>query len=269
MEEHVSPFTIIKAQAKNEVPIIINVPHAGVWFPPEDQRLFKAEITQHPPDTDWFVDQLYDFAPSMGASLMKANISRYVIDLNRPSNGQSLYQDGRSTPGLLPQQTFQGQDIYQEVVDVHSLKTKRISLYYEPYYEKLEALIQQKKERFGCCLLIDAHSIKRRVPSVRAEAFADIILGNNLGQSCDAKIIDLAQEILSSHYQVKVNEPFQGGHITRSFARPKEGIHCLQIEMSQDLYLDESNDSLIAKHQELKQHLTELTQALATVIREI
>ena len=36
------------------------------------------------PDTDWFVPELYNFARELGASVIRATHTRYVVDLNRP-----------------------------------------------------------------------------------------------------------------------------------------------------------------------------------------
>lgn len=267
--DHVSPFHIIEAKSDTLVPVIISVPHAGTWFPPEERHMYKPHILQHPPDTDWFVDQIYDFAPQLGATMIKSNISRYIIDLNRPADGTQLYQDGRRNPGLIPWHTFAGEDVYQSAVDSFSLKSKRLSLFYEPYHEALGRLLKQRVEKFGRCLLIDAHSIKRHVPNIRQEAFPDIIIGTNQGKSCDSRLAELAQNILQAKYQVTLNDPFQGGHITRKFGRPEVGVHCIQIEMSQDLYLDESTDTLISQHSELKQQLLAMTKALSASIFEL
>lgn len=60
------------------------------------------------PDTDWRVDELYDFAGNLGATVLKANYSRYVADLNRPPDGASLYP-GRLVTDVCPLELF----IYQ------------------------------------------------------------------------------------------------------------------------------------------------------------
>lgn len=266
MEQHKSPFTVFEGNRRNLLPVIVSVPHAGTWFPKEDRWMIKEDICQHPPDTDWFVDQLFDFAPKLGISMIVANISRYIIDLNRPTAGETLYHDGRSNSGLIPEESFAGEKIYTTPVDAKSLKTKRLSLYYETYYERLEGLIKQTIERFGVCLLVDAHSIKRHVPAIRQEAFPDIIIGTNNGSSCHSRIAETAIQVLKPHYSVSLNDPFQGGQITRHFGRPEESCHALQIEMSQDLYLDESTDQLLVGHQvykdRLQNWLTELASSL-------
>ena len=58
------------------------------------------------PDTDWFVDALYDFATDLGAGLLVATQSRYVVDLNRPPDDGALY--ATRTTGLVPGETFDG-----------------------------------------------------------------------------------------------------------------------------------------------------------------
>src|SRR4026208_1830731 len=61
-----------------EGPLIFSVPHAGTDVPTDIAR----QLTPHAktlPDTDWHIDILYDFAPGLGATLIKANVSRYVI----------------------------------------------------------------------------------------------------------------------------------------------------------------------------------------------
>ena len=50
------------------------------------------------PDTDWYVDRLYGFAERMGASIISATYSRYVVDLNRSPQSESLYANNPTSP---------------------------------------------------------------------------------------------------------------------------------------------------------------------------
>ena len=63
------------------------------------------------PDTDWHVARLYDFVEDLGASMIVASFSRYVVDLNRSSGDEALYENRVST-GLCPVTTFAGAPIY-------------------------------------------------------------------------------------------------------------------------------------------------------------
>ena len=70
-------------------PLLISMPHVGTHVPPALAARFTGEA-RHVPDTDWHLEQLYDFADELGASVLVATHSRYVIDLNRPPDGASL-----------------------------------------------------------------------------------------------------------------------------------------------------------------------------------
>ena len=93
-----------------ELPLLVSVPHAGTHLPPEIEASMTPEARALP-DTDWYVDRLYAFCVRMGAGLLVANYSRYVIDLNRAAADTSLYP-GQFSTGLCPSTTFGGQRLY-------------------------------------------------------------------------------------------------------------------------------------------------------------
>ncbi|MFP3408522.1 N-formylglutamate amidohydrolase, partial [Pseudomonas sp. SIMBA_065] len=64
------------------------------------------------PDTDWHIPTLYDFAEELGASTLAAEYSRFVIDLNRPSDDKPLYVG--ATTGLYPATLFDGVPLFRE-----------------------------------------------------------------------------------------------------------------------------------------------------------
>lgn len=246
----------IKHPVGKRLPILLSSPHSGTDFPKDIKSRVNEEISNHPSDTDWFVDRLYDFAPEMGITQISANYSRYVVDLNRDFKGEELYHDGRFLTGVVPSHSFSKTPLYKgELPSAHEIQ-ERIERYYWPYYKKIEEILLDIKKEFGYAIFFDCHSIKRNVPSIRDSAFPDLILGDNDEKSADIKLINTALETLSDRklFEVFHNTPFKGGHLTRWFGKPEEGIHALQLEMSQDLYLDEEND-----------HYAELK---ATLIRE-
>ena len=91
-------------------PLLISMPHVGTHVPGALLARFTEEA-RHVPDTDWHLEQLYDFADALGASVLVATHSRYVIDLNRPPDGASLYP-GQSVTGLCPVDTFDDTLLY-------------------------------------------------------------------------------------------------------------------------------------------------------------
>ena len=88
------------------------------------------------PDTDWHVEKLYDFASTLGASVIVANYSRYVVDLNRAAEDVNLYP-GQVATGLCPEQTFDGEAIYQSGSVGDDEKAARTKTYWRPYHDKI------------------------------------------------------------------------------------------------------------------------------------
>ncbi len=226
--------------ARQQYPILVSVPHAGTDFPDAYQELYDQAILQQPPDTDWYVDELYEFATDLGLGLIRAKVSRYVVDLNRNPDGSRLYRDKRLQTSATPTSTFAGHPIFRNQNLANITAKERIKLYHKPYHAELHHQLKRMQQQFGRALLFDAHSIKRTVPSLSSQAFPDCILGNRDGQSCSKELIEEAANYLRSQgLNVSINQPFKGGHITESCYDRKQGIMTLQLEMCQDLYMDE------------------------------
>jgi N-formylglutamate deformylase len=235
-----SPFQIIEPTAP-KVPIIISIPHCGTEFPDELINDYLPEQVASIDDTDWFLQDLNDFAASMGITVVYAKYSRWVIDLNRDPQSAPLYDDGRLITGLTTTTDFIGNPIYKAGKEPDQAEVeRRLKVYFWPYYQKLQQLLEDRKREFGKALLWDAHSIRRMVPTIRKEAFPEMILGDNDEKSADKKLIEITLSELGKGYQVNHNDPFKGGHITRYFGDPSNHIHALQLERNKNLYMDDS-----------------------------
>src|SRR6478609_11081869 len=225
------------------VPILLSIPHCGTAFPDELKDQYKPELIQAPDDTDWFVDQLYNFAPAMGITMISAVYSRWVIDLNRDPNSKPLYSDGRIITGLCPTTNFLGEPIYKDnrkEIDSTDINA-RLMNYYQPYHSKIQELLDDLKKEFGKVLLWDCHSIRQTVKTIQTEKFPDLILGDADGTSASPGIIESALGVLDhGTYTIRHNHPFKGGTITRHFGRPAENQHALQLEMTKVNYMDDS-----------------------------
>ncbi|CAN5786600.1 N-formylglutamate deformylase [soil metagenome] len=235
------PYFLIEPTAE-KVPIILSVPHSGIEFPDEIKAHYRDEIVRQPDDTDWFVHELYNFASSFGVTIIHAKYSRLVIDLNRDPHSKPLYTDGRIITELVPKTDFLGGDIYidkKHIPDDAEIE-RRLGNYYQPYYKKIESLLEERLNEFGKVLLWDAHSIRRFVPTIRSEPFPDMILGDNDEKSAGKEIIEIAlSNLKNGKYGVNHNSPFKGGFITRSFGKPETGVHALQLEMTKTNYMDD------------------------------
>jgi N-formylglutamate deformylase len=233
----------INIPSSPRVPILVSVPHCGTLFPEEIKDDYMAELIEAPDDTDWFVDRLYSFAPSLGITMISAVLSRWVIDLNRDPDSTPLYTDGRIITDLCPATTFLGQSLYtdgRKKVSEEEVRRRR-ELYFQPYHKKIDELLTRMKSEFGKVLLWDCHSIRQVVPTIQRERFPDLILGSADGLSAGNELVQTALSKLGSEkYSVQHNHPFKGGYITRHYGRPADHQHALQLEMTKINYMDDA-----------------------------
>jgi N-formylglutamate deformylase len=223
-------------------PLLISMPHVGTHVPPELAARFTDE-GQRVPDTDWHLERLYDFADELGASVLVATHSRYVIDLNRPPDGASLYPGQRVT-GLCPVDLFDDQPLYRDPADAPSeaeIAARREAIW-QPYHAQLAQELARMKAAHGMAALWDAHSIRSVVPRFFEGRLPELNLGTADGASCSPVLAEqlLAIGSAASPYTTVLNGRFKGGHITRQYGNPAQGVQAVQLEMTQCSYMQES-----------------------------
>ncbi|CAM5190033.1 N-formylglutamate deformylase [Bosea thiooxidans] len=220
-------------------PLILSMPHPGTGVPPEvaAQLNERGKLVE---DTDWHMRQLYSFATPLQPTIVEAQLSRFVIDLNRDPSGVSLYP-GQATTELVPTTTFDGAPIWQTAPDAHEIE-RRKGAYFQPYHTALAAEIARVKAEHGYCVLWDCHSIKSVIPRLFEGTLPTLNLGTNSGQSCAPSIEAAAVTAMAGQPLTQIaNGRFKGGWITRHYGRPFERVHALQMEIALSAYLAEEN----------------------------
>ena len=217
------------------------MPHVGTAIP-ADQHYRYTERALQAEDTDWYLDRLYAFAEPMGASLLVPVHSRYLIDLNRPSDNRPMYA-GRNNTELCPTRHFTGEPIYREgqAPDEAEIR-RRVAVYWQPYHDALRDELARLKAMHGHAVLFDAHSIKSELPWLFEGALPHMNLGTVDGHSCDPALRDALSAVFAAQtrYSHVTDGRFKGGHITRHFGQPSQGIHAVQLEMCWRAYMDET-----------------------------
>lgn len=227
---------------RGRLPLLLSLPHDGVMLPGDLlRRLIPA--ARAVPDTDWHVGRLYGFARHLGASVLRPNWSRYVVDLNRPPDDVSLYP-GRATTGLCPLHRFDGQPLYlageepcaDEIAD-------RVERYWQPYHLALREELDRLRDLHGYALLWEGHSIRSRVPWLFDGQLPDLNLGTADGASCAEAVEQRLQGVCASQGEFTwvLNGRFKGGYITRHYGDPEGGIDAVQLELAQCTYMDEDS----------------------------
>jgi N-formylglutamate amidohydrolase len=279
VDEFEPPF-VVTEPARQAVPFVFNVPHAGAIYPASFLAGSRLDPLALRRSEDAFVDDLFAAMVDLGAPLMTARFPRAFLDLNRePYELDPRMFEGRLPPfantrsmrvagglGTIPRIVADGQEIYRGRLPVDE-GLRRIEWLYKPYHRMLRQLVGRTARAFGHGVLIDCHSMPSTSVNREDGAKADIVLGDRYGTSCTGALTDLVDVTLRSRgYSVIRNKPYAGGFITEHYGEPALGRHALQIEINRTIYMDERTLTKKPGFDSLRKDLTEV---FAIVTREI
>src|SRR3974390_2788879 len=122
---------------QGSAPLLLCMPHTGTTIPARiETQLVSPWLARK--DTDWCIERLYDFAGELGASLVRTDISRTVIDCNRDPSRASLYP-GQAPTELCPTMTFDGELLYRTGAAPEQPEiSARRNEYFDPYHRAIE-----------------------------------------------------------------------------------------------------------------------------------
>jgi N-formylglutamate deformylase len=223
---------------RRDAPLIVSIPHAGTDLLRFEPAFVDPWLARK--DADWRLDELYDFVAPLGATMVRTQLSRSIIDVNRDPSGASLYP-GQATTELVPTTSFDGEPLYRpgRAPDAAEI-AERKSLYFDPYHAALGEEIARLREKHKRVTLFDAHSIRSDIPRLFDGELPVFNLGTNSGASCDPRLRKTVGAMLAASGRTSiVDGRFKGGWITRAYGKPGEGVEALQLELACRAYMQE------------------------------
>lgn len=230
-----------------EVPVIVEVPHAGLELDAEVLSTLVAPALAVGRDADLYVDELYADAPDTGATLIAARMSRYVCDLNRSEHDvdRDTVQgaSGRPSPhGLIWRSTTDNRAAIARPLPQAELE-RRLAQYYRPYHDRLDELVRARLAQHGFVILLSGHSMPSRGRDGHDDPGrdrADVVPGTRQRTTAAEAVIEVTERVAARfHLGLAHDDPYRGGHTTVRYGRPTAGIHAIQIELNRKLYMDE------------------------------
>jgi N-formylglutamate amidohydrolase len=280
--EFFPPLHVLQPE-RQSVPFVFSSPHSGRIYPPAFLRQSRLSPLSLRKSEDCFVDELFSCVTSLGAPLITALFPRAYLDLNREpyeldpelvagplpahANSQSIRVAGGL--GTVARIVADGEEIYHKRLSLEAVLARIEQLYF-PFHAELARLVEQTRQRFGYCVLIDCHSMPSTTMAPGGGQRPDIVIGDRFGASCDARLSQLMRSAFASRgYDVQLNRPYAGGYITEHHGRPQRGIHAIQLELNRGLYLDEKalieGPHYAALREDLTQIIPELFAGVAAL----
>lgn len=264
------------------LPLVFSSPHSGAHYPSEFVEHSRLAITALRQSEDFYVHHLFKSVCDFGAPLLHANFPRAFCDVNReayeldpdmfdeklPAHINNFSPRAIAGIGTIPRIVSANTPIYDKKLSFADAEHRLNSCYF-PYHTELKRLLTACRQKFGFVILIDCHSMPGNTAATPGDPeIADIVLGNRFGRTCPAEFSDFIANILGGFgYSVNFNTPYAGGYITRHYADPSDQTHCLQIELSRDLYMDQKALTLTPNADELVTNIHTLLGQLNTYFR--
>lgn len=250
---------------QGDSPVVLGLPHTGLHVP--DAIMTDLNGTgQALADTDWNIHKLYaDLLPH--ATTVRATFHRYVIDANRDPAGVSLYP-GQNTTGLCPITDFDNRPIYHDGRQPDDAEIEqRLIAFHAPYHAALQAELDRVRARHGIAVLYDCHSIRSKIPFLFDGILQDFNIGTNEGTTCARELERIVAELCggAEGFTSIVNGRFKGGWTTRHYGQPADGVHAIQMELTQSSHLAAEAapfDLDPQKAEGLRRHLAAILEAI-------
>jgi predicted N-formylglutamate amidohydrolase len=222
------PVTVYNADATS--PFLLVADHAGNSIPRALGRLAltEAELQRH---IGWDIGiaglgRL--LADALGATLIRQNYSRLVIDCNRPLDAVS------SLPAI-----SELTDIPGNVGLTDADKMARANEIFRPYHDRIEAELDRRRQGGRATALVSLHSFTPIFKGVARPWHAAVLYNR------DRRFAHRLMALLNAEKEFTIgdNAPYTVSDAT-DFTIPvhaeRRGLHHVLIEIRQDLLADES-----------------------------
>ena len=236
--------------------LLLNSPHSGRDYVDLFKFNTKLSLNDLRKSEDTYIDLLFD-GRLIDVNFLFAKFPRTFVDLNRsPLELDETMWSGKFNKsifmrtqkviygiGVIPKVCFSGKKIYNNFL-LYEEARKRLLCYYFPYHRKIKKLINYIKKKHKKVIILDCHSMSSELVSDNI----DIVLSNNKNQSAHPLLTKILKNLFSSHgYKVSINDPFEGGFITKYYGNPKNNVNVIQVEINKKLYLFEEDFSVNKK----------------------
>ncbi len=212
--------------------------------------------------TDRYTDEL--FAPAAlahGGAAFINNLSRLVFD---PERFEDDSQETMSAKGMGA--------VYTNTSRLSPLRGPEFSKaqrefiirdLFRPYAAALEGEVAAQLDRFGRCLLIDAHSFPSQPLPYEDNTLnrPDLCIGYEPYHAPEPLIAALEEVVRGAGWSVDRNTPFGGSYVPLLHYRKDPRVVSVMIEINRDRYMDEATGQRSAGFDEAREMAAQFIEA--------
>lgn len=222
-------------------PICVDVPHTGSAFPYKWIASSKADKNCY----DFGIDKLTDNISQFGFPVLRSFFHRAYIDVNRslydlnpedisgvlPIKNNSKALKGN---GLIWSHNLKGQKLFENKLSTAEINN-RINKVWQPYHNRLKAMLSAMHDIFRVSLHLNIHSMSSSSVS-GVNPNIDIVIGDKNHTSSESLISQVVMKAFKeTGFVVAYNVPFPGDELL-AYSTPKTGINSIQIEINRNCF---------------------------------
>jgi N-formylglutamate deformylase len=224
-------------------PVILHVPHAATRIPAAersaillDDHALAAELIAM---TDAHTDRLFAWAVEDGATAFVNRLSRLVVDPERFPD-DAVEPMAAAGQGAVYTRTSGGEQL--RAADPGA-RARLMATFFEPYHAALESLVADMLDRFGRCMVLDAHSFATTpLPAERDRSpdRPDVCIGTDAFHTPQALVRSLAGTLGAEGFSVEVDRPFAGALVPLRWYRRDPRVASVMLEVRRGTCMDEA-----------------------------
>lgn len=271
------------APVSEPVPVVFDVSRSGREYPPD----FRSPVpftTVHD-NVSMYVEELYESAPSYGATLLYASFPNTYIDTNRSERDLDVdlidgdwpepVEPGEATQrglGLLKRKSRYGETFHERKLTVAEVQ-HRLTRYHRPYHSELDRIITELHDRFGAVWQLSCHCMSAVGAPTHPDPDQqrpDFCIGDMNGATSSPDFTKfVAESIAEMGYTTAINFPYQGGELMTRHADPRRSINSVMIEINKRLFMDTSTFHKTDNFAKVQTDLETLVETIASNARSL
>ena len=205
-------------------PVLIHVPHASTFIPPDDltDELLKM--------TDLYTDELFDCRRDMlvfPVSRLVCDVERFRDDTDEPMSEQGMglaytrCADGAPLRSISPQK-----------------RAAIARMYYDKHHEAFTDMVNEKLHDCGRCIIIDAHSFSAEpLPYEDCAHRPDFCIGTDPFHTPYPLLRTCYTFLRGCGLEVAVNRPFSCTIVPLEHLHSDTSVSSVMIEVNRRLYM--------------------------------
>ena len=154
------------------------------------------------------------------------------------------------------------------------LHQELVRKYHRPFHQAVEEKYQEFFQTgYKTIYQLDAHSMPSKGTEAHrdpGETRAEIVISDFKGKSCSREFMDLAiSSYREAGFEVRENWPYFGGGVTQRYGKPAQGQHCLQVEISRGLYMDEVTKKPLPVFDEVRRRIESALEKIHSGLKRL